>query len=176
MFIITENELIHTDSTSDVIEHFGVKGMKWGARKAGSYAKEYAKASFNSVRHPILNSKGMARSASNSVAGTYLGSHRSLKYRNKVVSDMVKAKKDWKNERKRLMNDEGNQLSKMDTKNPKRKAGESRKDYKSRIKEHDRKIAERENQIENTTNRKLKTAKKNYKRSLSSAGGNYYDN
>lgn len=30
MLIIYENELIHTDDFNDVIEHFGVKGMKWG--------------------------------------------------------------------------------------------------------------------------------------------------
>ena len=32
MLIISENELIHTDDFNDVIEHFGVKGMKWGHR------------------------------------------------------------------------------------------------------------------------------------------------
>ena len=32
MLIIHENELIHTDDFNDVIEHFGIKGMKWGIR------------------------------------------------------------------------------------------------------------------------------------------------
>ena len=30
MLIIKEDTLIHTDSSSDVIEHFGIKGMRWG--------------------------------------------------------------------------------------------------------------------------------------------------
>ena len=33
MIIINEDTLIHTDSSSDVIEHFGVKGMRWGQRR-----------------------------------------------------------------------------------------------------------------------------------------------
>ena len=33
MIIINEDTLIHTDSSSDVIQHFGVKGMKWGQRR-----------------------------------------------------------------------------------------------------------------------------------------------
>ena len=33
MIIINEDTLIHTDSSSDVIQHFGVKGMRWGQRR-----------------------------------------------------------------------------------------------------------------------------------------------
>ena len=33
MIIINEDTLIHTDSSSDIIQHFGVKGMKWGQRR-----------------------------------------------------------------------------------------------------------------------------------------------
>lgn len=47
MILIEENELIHVDSCDDVIEHFGTKGMKWGVRKAGAYAKSYGRAIVN---------------------------------------------------------------------------------------------------------------------------------
>lgn len=39
MIIIKDNVLVHTDNTGDVIEHFGVKGMKWGVKKLGSKIK-----------------------------------------------------------------------------------------------------------------------------------------
>lgn len=32
MLIINEDTLTHTDSSSDVIEHYGIKGMRWGIR------------------------------------------------------------------------------------------------------------------------------------------------
>lgn len=34
MLVIYDNKLIHTDSSSDIIEHFGVRGMKWGTRRS----------------------------------------------------------------------------------------------------------------------------------------------
>lgn len=36
MIIISESELIHIDSFDDILEHFGVKGMKWGQRRVNS--------------------------------------------------------------------------------------------------------------------------------------------
>ena len=32
MLILNEGELLHTDSSTDILEHYGVKGMKWGKR------------------------------------------------------------------------------------------------------------------------------------------------
>lgn len=32
MKLINGDKLIHTDNSEDVIEHFGIKGMKWGVR------------------------------------------------------------------------------------------------------------------------------------------------
>ena len=77
MLIINEDTLIHTDSSSDVIEHFGVKGMRWGIRRFGierfsskkSTPKKYAKNdnSYKARKSRILekerlDKKGMTKS------------------------------------------------------------------------------------------------------------------
>lgn len=59
MIIIKDDQLIHTDSTSDVIQHFGVRGMKWGSRKNGGVS--IAKAVSTVVKHPILTSRAKDR-------------------------------------------------------------------------------------------------------------------
>lgn len=40
MLIIKEDTLIHTDSSSDVIEHYGIKGMRWGIRSRHKVLKD----------------------------------------------------------------------------------------------------------------------------------------
>ena len=73
MLILHEGELLHTDSSTDVLEHYGVKGMKWGKRSRSAatadarvnakgrylkdYGKEFAKAVGRSYTNPILSSK-----------------------------------------------------------------------------------------------------------------------
>lgn len=32
MKLIDGDKLVHTDNSEDVIEHFGIKGIKWGVR------------------------------------------------------------------------------------------------------------------------------------------------
>lgn len=39
MKLIEEGQLIHTESSEDVLLHFGTKGMKWGVRKLGAKIK-----------------------------------------------------------------------------------------------------------------------------------------
>ena len=41
MLILHEGELLHTDSSTDVLEHYGVKGMKWGKRLRSAATKLY---------------------------------------------------------------------------------------------------------------------------------------
>nr|DAT42233.1 MAG TPA: hypothetical protein [Caudoviricetes sp.] len=52
MILIEDDKLIHTDSTEDVLLHFGTKGMKWGVRKTAS---NVGKIYLNSYTHPILS-------------------------------------------------------------------------------------------------------------------------
>ena len=76
MLILHEGELLHTDSSTDILEHYGVKGMKWGkrlrsaatkvasdkrVRATGRYLKDYGKEAFKTVgksyTNPILSGK-----------------------------------------------------------------------------------------------------------------------
>ena len=76
MLILHEGELLHTDSSTEILEHYGVKGMKWGKRlrsaasKVASdkrvratgrylkaYRKEASKAVGKSYTHPLLSNK-----------------------------------------------------------------------------------------------------------------------
>lgn len=76
MLIPHNGELLHTDSSTDVLEHYGVKGMKWGkrlgsaagkvasdrrVRATGRYLKDYGKEAFKisgrSYTNPFLTDK-----------------------------------------------------------------------------------------------------------------------
>ena len=39
MLILHEGELLHTDSSTEILEHYGVKGMKWGKRLRSATTK-----------------------------------------------------------------------------------------------------------------------------------------
>lgn len=54
MILIEEDKLIHTDSSEDILLHFGTKGMKWGVRKAARAAVNVGKIYANSYTHPFL--------------------------------------------------------------------------------------------------------------------------
>ena len=45
-----QNELVSIESSSDVIEHFGIKGMKWGFRKQRSSKGAARRRAKNSAR------------------------------------------------------------------------------------------------------------------------------
>nr|DAN51149.1 MAG TPA: hypothetical protein [Caudoviricetes sp.] len=139
MLIISENELRHTDSCQDFIEHHGVKGMKWGQRvqRWGSAA---GRAAVNTLRHPILSDRAISASRNQSKLGTIMGTTRSLEFRNRYVKDMVKAQKQYKKDRKNAQKkfDRGddkifNKYSQDAFFSKRRKAeGESRKEYGER--------------------------------------------
>ena len=76
MLILHEGELLHTDSSTEILEHYGVQGMKWGkrlrsaaskvasdkrVRATGRYLKDYGKESLRAVgksyTNPLLSDK-----------------------------------------------------------------------------------------------------------------------
>ena len=76
MLILHEGELLHTDSSTEILEHYGTKGMKWGkrlrsaaskvasdkrVRATGRYLKEYGKETSKwvgkSFTNPLLSDK-----------------------------------------------------------------------------------------------------------------------
>ena len=76
MLILHEGELLHTDSSTEFLEHYGVQGMKWGkrlrsaaskvasdkrVRATGRYLKDYGKESLRGVgksyTNPLLSAK-----------------------------------------------------------------------------------------------------------------------
>lgn len=102
MYIIHENELIHVDAGSDVLEHYGVRGMKWGKRISNSYAGSLSKNSYNQYRHPILARKAAKAASSKSAMGRFMGTKRSLDYQNKFVKTQRDANIDYKKKLKDL--------------------------------------------------------------------------
>lgn len=111
MLIISENELLHTDSCQDIIEHHGVKGMKWGQRTK-NWAKSYGGLVKRAYRHPGLSLKAYRKSKG--MTGNIMSaSTRHMEYRNRVVDDMVKAKKQYKKDKNAALDRQGEAQKKM---------------------------------------------------------------
>lgn len=147
MLIIYEDELYHTDSCEDIIEHHGVKGMKWGQR-AKRWGSAYGGMAKRKLLHP--NFYATARRKTRGMTGSVLGvSSRHMEYTNRVVDDMVKANKQYKKDKKDAVgrhSDGDDKIFKkyghdaFFTKRDK-KGGESRQDYRVRQGEARKKIA-----------------------------------
>lgn len=147
MIIISENELVHTDSFSDVIEHHGVKGMKWGQRMK-RWGSAYGGMVKRRLRHPMLYD--VARRKTRGMTGSPLSAgSRHMEYTNRVIDDMAKANKQYKKDRKdavgrhsdgddKIFKKYGHDafFSKRD-----KKGGESRQDYRVRKGEAQKKLA-----------------------------------
>lgn len=97
MIIIYEDELYHTDTCEDIIEHHGVKGMKWGQRMK-KWGSAYGGLLKRKIQHPRLYAKAYRKSRG--MTGSVLNATtRHMEYRNRVVDDMVKANKQYKQDK-----------------------------------------------------------------------------
>ena len=180
MIIISENELLHTDSCQDIIEHHGVKGMKWGQRtkRWGSAA---GRAAINTLRHPILSDRAVTASHKRSKVGTLVGTTRSLEFRNRYVKDMVKANKRYKKEKKAALSRHGDGDDKIFNKysqdaffSKRKKAdGESRRDYRERQTMARKQMSAAYKDLNNNFNRDIANAKTKRKKAAILAGGKY---
>ena len=55
MIVLKDDILVHVDSSTDIIEHYGIKGMKWGSvRRARRKAEK-----FNSLVKTEMNKRGL---------------------------------------------------------------------------------------------------------------------
>lgn len=121
MLILNDNELQHVDSTSEILEHYGVKGMKWGLRKLkkigvayGKWETAARKATLNNYRHPILSDRAQRAAYKQSLSGTFMGTTRSLNYQNKHVAAQLALKKKAKAQRKKAMDRALSKIGKAD--------------------------------------------------------------
>ena len=180
MIIISENELIHTDSFSDVIEHHGVKGMKWGQRMK-RWGAAAGRAAVNGLRHPILADQAISASKRRSKAGTFFGTTRSLEFRNRYVKDMVKAGKQYKKDRKNAQKkfDRGDdkifdKYSQDAFFSKRRKAeGENRRDYGKRQRAARQKMTAEYKGLKNQYKKDVMDAKTKRGQKRVLAGGRY---
>ena len=108
MLILHEGELLHTYSSTDVLEYYGVKGMKWGKRLRSAataiasndrvratgrylkdYGKEYTKAVGKSYTNPLISKKALSVTSMYDLRKGNLSS--ALLVRNKAAMKRVNA-------------------------------------------------------------------------------------
>ena len=117
MLILHEGEHLHTDSSTEILEHYGVQGMKWGkrlrstaskvasdkrVRATGRYLKDYGKEALigvgKSYTNPWLNDKaGRLATAHDLRKGNFssallIRNKAALKRMNDYVDDRVDLK------------------------------------------------------------------------------------
>lgn len=179
MIIIEENELYQTDSFEDILQHHGVKGMKWGQRMK-RWGSAYGGLMKRKIKHPRLYSKAAYKSRV--MTGSKLGvSSRHMEYRNRIVDDMVKANKQYKSDKRKALgkHDDGDErifkkyandaiYAKRDKKN-----GESKSDFRNRIANANTKMAKEYNKLNNDYDKAVLGAKHKRKQAYLSSGGKF---
>lgn len=90
MLIISENELVHTDNFDDVIEHFGIKGMKWGTRRANNNRPQRIGQFSGRIKKNLVARKNMKRANEKKIAalGKNDPKRRELINKNKDLTNM----------------------------------------------------------------------------------------
>ena len=74
MLLIEDDTLVHVDSASDILEHYGVKGMRWGKRKALTSAQKAER------KRKLIKAAKIAGGVALAVGGAY-AAHKYLKGR-----------------------------------------------------------------------------------------------
>ena len=167
MLIISENKLLHTDSCQDIIEHHGVKGMKWGQRMK-RWGAAAGRTAVNSVRHPILSDMSISASRKHSRMGTDFGTTRSLEFRNRYIKDMVAAKKQYKKDKKQANTKYSEGVGKISKKN-----GETRSDFRKRVTNSSKELGKEYSKLNSERKNRIKQAKSKRKQAYAMAGGRY---
>lgn len=167
MLIISENKLLHTDSCQDIIEHHGIKGMKWGQRMK-RWGAAAGRTAVNSVRHPILSDMSISASRKHSRMGTDFGTTRSLEFRNRYIKDMVAAKKQYKKDKKQANTKYSEGVGKISKKN-----GETRSDFRKRVTNSSKELGKEYSKLNSERKNSIKQAKSKRKQAYAMAGGRY---
>ena len=90
MLIIKEDTLIHTDSSSDIIQHFGVKGMRWGQRRSRANVMPRVGQFSGRIKKNLVARKNMKRANEKKIAALSKNDpkRRELINKNKDLTNM----------------------------------------------------------------------------------------
>lgn len=179
MIIIENGELYQTDDYSDVLEHHGVKGMKWGQRMK-RWGSAYGGLIKRKIKHPRLSSKAAYKSRV--MTGSKLGvSSRHMEYRNRIVDNMAKANKQYKSDKRKALgkhNDGDERIFKKYADNAiyakrDKKNGESKSDFRNRVASANTKMAKEYTKLNNNYDKAILSAKHKRKQAYLSSGGKF---
>lgn len=157
MILIEEGKLIHTDSSEDILLHFGTKGMKWGVRKAVRAASNVGKIYVNAYTHPFLSTH--ARNKTN---------WQHFLDKKKYKADKKKLKAEYANKEDRIgrMKGDNKKIANLENKNSAARDAALKK-LKENYKKNNSATGLLERQVRNLE--KNKAAKVQYKKEKASA-------
>lgn len=123
MYVIHENELVHVDTGSDVLEHYGVKGIKWGKDTKVTdkldYKKKFNDLKRNKYKKADAKSKGLNKQldkAYEKQEAAYDNLSKNSKLRNYLTKDGRKQRAEAKKEYRKIDNSDARKQYKLDKK------------------------------------------------------------